>query len=308
MKLLAVNFHYIREEIYENGIYPRNLKQLSDQLDILSKHYEFISQNDLIDKIKYKKYSTKKYCLLTFDDGLKEQMNALELLNQKGIPGVFYVTTNSIRNNKVVNVHKLHHIRSIMSDADVFKFIDSKIDSNIIQYPENINELYRYDALETKKLKYLLNFILDSDTKDRLIDELFKQITNESDFSKELYMSIEDIKKLDKQGYLGTHSDLHLPLATLSEEEIAKDIKDSLDFLHNSCGVDKIRSISYPYGGPKAVSQKVADISEHFGFDFGLTMFRGLNEIKDFDSPLLLKRVDTNDAPGGKLNSTEFCV
>lgn len=65
-------------------------------------------------------------------------MNALELLNQKGIPGVFYVTTNSIRNNKVVNVH---NIRSIMSDTDVFKFIDSKIDSNIIQYPENINEL-----------------------------------------------------------------------------------------------------------------------------------------------------------------------
>lgn len=54
-----------------------------------------------------------------------------------------------------------------------------------------------------------MNFILDSETKDRLIDELFKQITNESDFSKELYMSIEDIKKLDKQGYLGTHSDLH---------------------------------------------------------------------------------------------------
>lgn len=308
MKLLAVNFHYIREEIYENGIYPRSLKQLSDQLDELSKYYEFISQNDLIDNIKNKKYSNKKYCLLTFDDGLKEQMNALELLNKKGIPGVFYVTTNSIRNNKVVNVHKLHHIRSCMSDTDVFKFLDSKIDSNIIQYPENINELYRYDALETKKLKYLLNFILDSDTKDRLIDELFKEIANESDFSKELYMNVEDIKKLDSQGYLGTHSDLHLPLATLSEEEIAKDIKDSLNFLHDSCGVDKIRSISYPYGGPKAVSQKVADISENFGFDFGLTMFRGLNEIKDFDSPLLLKRVDTNDAPGGKLNSKEFCI
>lgn len=308
MKLLAVNFHYIREEIYENGIYPRNLKQLSDQLDVLSKYYEFISQNDLINIIKNKNFINKKYCLLTFDDGLKEQMNALEKLNQKGIPGVFYVTTNSIRNNKVVNVHKLHHIRSIMSDTDIFKFIDSKIDSNIIQYPKNINELYRYDTLETKKLKYLLNFILDSDTKDRLIDELFKEIANESEFSKDLYMSVEDIKKLDKQGYLGTHSDLHLPLATLSDEEISQDIKDSLDFLHNSCEVNKIRSISYPYGGPKAVSQKVADISEQFGFDFGLTMFRGINEIKDFDSPLLLKRVDTNDAPGGKLNSTEFCI
>jgi peptidoglycan/xylan/chitin deacetylase (PgdA/CDA1 family) len=308
MYLLSVNYHYFREKKYENGIYPLTMKEFSNQIEELSKYYEFISQNDLIDNINNKRYSSKKYCLLTFDDGLKEQMNALELLNQKGIPGVFYVTTNSIRNNKVANVHKLHHIRSIMSDMDVFKFINSKINANIIKYPENINELYRYDGIETKKLKYLLNFILDSETKDRLIDELFKEIANESEFSKDLYMSVDDIKKLDKQDYLGTHSDLHLPLATLREEEISKDIKDSLDFLHNSCGVDKIKSISYPYGDPKAVSQKVADISEQFGFDFGLTMFRGINEIKDFDSPLLLKRVDTNDAPGGKLNSMEFCI
>jgi peptidoglycan/xylan/chitin deacetylase (PgdA/CDA1 family) len=308
MYLLSVNYHYFRENKPENGIYPLTIKEFSKQIDELSKYYEFISQNDLIKNMRNKKYSSKKYCLLTFDDGLKEQMNALELLNNKGIPGVFYVTTNSIRNNKVVNVHKLHHIRSIMNDADVFKYINSKIDSNIIQYPENINELYRYDNLETKKLKYLLNFILDSDTKDKLIDDLFKQIADENYFSKKLYMSAEDIKKLDSQDYLGTHSDLHLPLATLSEEEIAKDIEDSLDFLQDTCGVNKIRSISYPYGGPKAVSQKVADISEKFGLDFGLTMFRGINEMKDFDSPLLLKRVDTNDAPGGRLNSTEFCI
>ncbi|MBT3729701.1 polysaccharide deacetylase family protein, partial [bacterium] len=216
---MSVNYHYFRENKPENGIYPLTIKEFSKQIDELSKYYEFISQNDLIKNMRNKKYSSKKYCLLTFDDGLKEQMNALELLNNKGIPGVFYVTTNSIRNNKVVNVHKLHHIRSIMNDADVFKYINSKIDSNIIQYPENINELYRYDNLETKKLKYLLNFILDSDTKDKLIDDLFKQIADENYFSKKLYMSAEDIKKLDSQDYLGTHSDLHLPLATLSEEE-----------------------------------------------------------------------------------------
>ena len=154
----------------------------------------------------------------------------------------------------------------------------------------------------------MLNFILDSDRKDKLIDKLFRQIADENDFSKKLYMSTEDIKKLDSKGYLGTHGDLHLPLATLSDNDMKKDIEDSLEFLHNSCGVKKIRSISYPYGGPKAVSLKVAEISKSFGFDFGLTMFRGINEIKDFNSPLLLKRVDTNDAPGGKLNSTEFCI
>ncbi len=304
MYLLSVNYHYFREDKPESGIYPLTLKEFSDQLDELAKYYEFISQHELIDKIKNKQYTKKKYCLLTFDDGLKEQMNALEMLNQKGIPGTFYVTTNSIRNSKVVNVHKLQYIRSVMNDIEVSKFINSRIDSNTIEFPENLNNLYRYDTFETKKLKYLLNFALDVDIKNRLIDELFKIVADEEDFSKELYMGIKDIQKIDKFGYLGTHTDLHLPLATLSEKEIKKDISDSIYFLENGCGASKVKSISYPYGGPKAVSQKVAKISSDFGFDFGL----GVNEIKDFDNPLILKRVYTNDAPGGKLKSKEFCI
>jgi len=308
MKLLAVNFHYIRDEVYDNGIYPRSTKQLSEQIDQLSKYYSFISQEELEEKIKNKNYDKKNYCLLTFDDGLKEQMNALEILNQKGLPGLFYVTTNSIQNTTVVDVHKLHYIRSQMSDNYIYEFIHNKIDTSIIKYPDNINDLYRYDPIETKKLKYLLNFILNPQLKDELINDLSKTLIDETKLSKQLYMDKSDIQKISNLGYLGTHSDLHLPLATLSDDAIRKDIKDSLHFLEKECGTDKISSISYPYGGPKAVSQNVAEISKEFGFTFGLTMFRGINELADFENPLMLKRVDTNDAPGGKSNSTEFCL
>ena len=33
---------------------------------------------------------------------------------------------------------------------------------------------------------------------------------------------------------------------------------------------------------------------------------RGINEEVNLRSPLILKRVDTNEAPGGKLNSREY--
>ena len=308
MKLLSVNFHYVQDEVYENGIYPRSIKQISEQIDVLSKSYEFISQDELVNKIKRKEYDKKNYCLLTFDDGLKEQMNALELLNKKGVPAIFYVTTNSIKNNTVVDVHKLHYIRSLMDDNDIYEFIAKNIDISSIKYPSNINDLYRYDTLETKKLKYLLNFILEPTLKTQIIDRLLETLIEESALSKKLYMTKENIKQLGGLGYLGTHSDLHLPLATLTDSAIKKDISDSVKFLSDVCGTDTVKSISYPYGGPKAVSQTVADISKEFGFTFGLTMFRGMNEIHDFENPLMLKRVDTNDAPGGKSNSTEFCL
>jgi peptidoglycan/xylan/chitin deacetylase (PgdA/CDA1 family) len=308
MQLLAVNYHYFRDTKPKSGIYPLTFKEFENQIDELSKYYQFISQKDLLDKLNKKNSNKKNYCLLTFDDGLKEQMKVLEILNKKGIPAIFYVTTNSIKNSKVVDVHKLHYIRSIMDDIEVYKFISKFINIDEIKFPDNIKSLYRYDSLDTKKLKYLLNFILDKSLKNKIIDEIFLTLTNEKEFSKKLYMSIDDIKKLHKFGYLGTHSDLHLPLATLSKEEIKNDINNSLDFLYKDCAISNIDSISYPYGGVKAVDEKVIEVSKDIGFRFGLTMFRGINDLEDLKNPLMLKRVDTNDAPGGKLKSEEFCL
>ena len=308
MSLLSVNYHYLREKKYKSGIYPLTKKEFLYQIDKISKFYEFISQNDLIEIIKNKNFLKKNFCILTFDDGLKEQMNALEWLNKKGIPGLFYVSTSSIQNNKVVSVHKLHYIQSVMENKEILKFINSRIDLKIIKYPNNIDQFYRYDDIDTKKLKYLFNFILDHNITNKLIGDLFKEIEDETQFSKKLYMDINDIKKIDNQDYLGTHCHSHLPLATLNNQEIEQDIQNSIFFLQKNCGVNKIKSISYPYGGPKAVSQKVVDISNKFRFHFGFTMIRGLNNYEDFHNPLLLKRVDTNDAPGGKLNSKEFLI
>lgn len=308
MQLLSVNYHYIRNEKPKSGIYPLSLKELDRQIDTLARSYEFISQQDLSAIIEKQYFLKKKYCLLTFDDGLKEQLEAFELLKSKGIPAVFYVTTHSIKEQSVVDVHKLHHIRSSITD-DVIMDTITKIIGNIsFEYPGNIDSLYRYDEADTKKLKYLLNFILNSEQKTRVINELFGSlIADEKKFSTKFYMSKSDIKMLDEYGCLGTHTDKHLPLAMLGKSQIRDEIKQSLLFLQNDCGAQNITSISYPYGGPKAVSNTVAEISKP-DFTFGVTMKRGVNGDEDLvNNPLLLKRVDTNDAPGGKLGSQEYC-
>ncbi len=307
MRLLPVNYHYFRNNKPGNGIYPVTLREFESQLDELSKYYEFISQVDLIEKID-SGACNKNYCLLTFDDGLKEQMDALEVITKKGIPGVFYVTTKAIRESKVMDVHKLQFVRSVMSDDQIFDYIQAHIEPRLLVFPSNIGSLYRYDTMQAKKIKYLLNFVIDEDLKKDIISFLFNQHADESEFSSNFYMNKDDVKKISHMNYLGTHTDAHLPLATLGKREIKCEIKKSLDFMKDVCDVDNIPSISYPYGGSKSVSTEVAKISEEFGFGFGLTMFRGINNQKDLNNRLLLKRVDTNDAPGGKLNSKEYCI
>jgi len=286
MSLLIVNHHYIRENKYKNGIYPKTLKDLEYNIELFHKEgYKFISQRDIIN------LKRGKYVLFTFDDGLKEQMNAFKFLYKKGIPSVFYVSTYPLKEQKVLNVHKLQYIRSKINDNTLLKFISNYVKN--IRYPENLKELYRYDNLEAKKVKYIFNFILDEKEKNKIINQIFLNLidTNEEEFAKKLYMDKEDLMKLYKNDSLGTHTHKHLPLATLDEKSIEEEIIDSLEFFKN-LGLDKIYSISYPYGGKKAINEKVIKISKKF-FRFGLTMNRGVNcDLKD---SLKLKRIDVND-------------
>jgi hypothetical protein len=61
-----------------------------------------------------------------------------------------------------------------------------------------------------------------------------------------------------------------------------------------------IQSFSYPFGSTAAVNDSVARQVHEINLKFAVTMFRGINSEADLTNPFLLKRVDTNDAPGGK--------
>jgi peptidoglycan/xylan/chitin deacetylase (PgdA/CDA1 family) len=297
MKLLIVNYHYFRNEKYKNGIYPISTVEFEDQLEYLDNKYTLISQAELDCMIKNKKNYNDDFSLITFDDGLLEQMSAFEIMLIKGIPGVFYITTDAIKYNKCVDVHKLHYIRSILDDNEIYDNLDKLYE--IDNYEFDINTLgsqYKYDNELSQKIKYFVNFILDSQCRAKFIDEIFSSIVaDEVDFSKKLYMSDGDILELSKNDMLGTHSASHQALAGLTDVNIRSDIGKSMDYF-KSLGINNIPSISYPYGGTTAVNKRVVNISKEFNFNFGLTMSRGVNCGKDiFNNKMLLRRISCSD-------------
>jgi len=303
MKILIVNYHYFREDVYDNGIYPTNKKNLKKQIDILSKNYDFISQNDLIDIISCKsgKFS-KNLCMLTFDDGLKEQIEAYDFLYQLGIPSTFYITTKAIKDYVVLNVHKLHYIRTLISDEELlvkifkyFSFDDKSFDLNIL------NNQYRYDNIIQRKIKYFLNFILSPIEKTKFLSELFTDFeSNELLFSKNLYMSISELKKLSQENSIGYHGFSHDPLGTMKSTDREFEIEASQNFFRVNFKNSVHAGISYPFGGKSAVSNDLKTLCRKYKLPYGLTMQRGINNYSDLNNKYFLKRVDTNDAPGGK--------
>lgn len=297
MKLSIFNYHYYREEVYSGGIFPVNEKLFRKQLSYLACNYTFISQNDLVKLIISGVEDDKNYCLITFDDGLAEQMSAFSVLKELGIPAIFYVSSDPLKNKKCVDVHKVHHIRSLISDKELYLELDKMFKISTFQFDQKmLKSQYKYDDELSRIVKYFINFIINTEQRKCFVDNIFDTlIDDESAFAESLYMSKEDVLIISDAGMFGTHSASHQPLATLSKSKIEYDIVESIKYF-NSIGIQNIQSISYPYGGTSAVNSDVISISKKLGLSFGLTMYRGNNIGKEiFNSNFELKRNSCSD-------------
>lgn len=304
MPLLAVNHHYIRDVRPPSGIYPISLAELENRVTALEGAWRIADEAALLSCLGGGEAIDDRLCVITFDDGLKEQMAAIAALFGKGRAALAFVPTMPISEKRVLDVHKLHMIRAARADealADdlsrtfgaLFKSVDAQMAS----------EQYRYDGAATARLKYFLNFVLDGEARAAWADSMFTEMFgSETAAVDELYMSDDDIRLLAQWRALGTHAHSHLPLAGLETTEMRREIESSIDILTSICGRPPM-GISYPYGGPSAVSQQVADIAADCGLAYGFTMARGISEGAGKISSMLLRRIDTNDiaaylAPG----------
>lgn len=306
-RLLIVNYHYIREDKPVAGIYPITPKEFKDQLITLSRQYSFCSQQDVLNWVFTTDLPNQSYCLITFDDGLAEQITAFEILKSMGIPGVFFVPVQPYLSGKVLTVHKLHHIRSVLSDEDLYNKIKLLADVEKFPFDQNLLDTqYRYDTPLAQRIKYYLNFGISLADADHLVDSIFRLlVTDERVFASNLYMSEQHLKLMADSNALGSHGTDHKPLATLSVEQVEHDVIRSISFLEKIAG-QSIFSFAYPYGSRAAVNDETATILGRTPIRLGFTMFRGINGPLQMKNPYLLHRVDTHDAPGGKNPLREF--
>ena len=303
--LLVINYHYIRSDCSfpYPGIHPISPEELEFQLSELAKHFEFINLSILEDLICESTCRPKPLCLITFDDGLREQYElAVPVLRKLNIPAVFFINTLPLREKRTLTVHKIHWLRATRP-PDVFlkQFLEIlsnmglKIDINTIDEKVS-SQQYLYDDLETKKVKYLINHVVPYDVCDIAINELFHKEKNELEFCESLYMSKDQILEISEEYEIGSHSDAHRPLTSLNSYELQRDLSISKDTLEEITG-KHISAISYPYGGPTAVSHDVAKVAYKIGYRVGFTTERSPNRTLQY--PLLLSRLSTNDALGG---------
>jgi hypothetical protein len=161
VRLLAVNYHYYRTIQTGSGIYPITPGQFDAQITHLAREWSIASEARMLEALQGGTPGDDVLCLITFDDGLKEQMPAVRWLIDRGYSAVCYVPTAPLVDRRVLAVHKLHIIRSLRSDtelgADLMRLFGATFSGLNVTHAV---EQYPLDDADAQQVKYFLNFVL----------------------------------------------------------------------------------------------------------------------------------------------------
>ncbi len=306
--LTVVMYHYVRN--LRHSRYPE-IKGLSkddfeEQIQYIKKHYNVISGLELMEAIVEGAPLPPRPLILTFDDGYIDHFTeVLPVLDRENLPGCFFPPAKCILENEVLDVNKIHFVLASTPDKrTLVEYIFKKIDENQLRYNlltssaywEKLAKPSRFDPAEVIFSKQVLQRELPFELRQVITDELFSRyVTNdEASFSRELYMSLEQIRVLQRHGmYVGSHGYDHFWLNTLSTQQQEREVDQSLMFL-KSVGADVGRWIMcYPYG---AYNESLLSVLKSRNCVVGLTTEVGLASLHE-NNPLILPRLDTNDLP-----------
>lgn len=299
--LTVINYHYVRENFDSKypsifGVTPVSFRK---QLLLLKNEGDFVTPNTLLCNLDDILESNENIFFITFDDGLKEQINyALPILEELNLSAMFFVNSRNFKNKIISTVHKIHLLRSILPSSIILEKA-SKIEALCLSESEKQRAqfIYQYDDKRSAELKYLLNYKMNFDLQELFIDSLFSVYFDEDEILNELYFSNKDLISLASKGHLGSHTHSHYPLGLLDSDVIFKELEMSKIFFEKLTN-SVINMVAYPYGTKEACNDEVALLSQKASYKLGFTTQRGTNTKNE--NKLLLNRFDCNDLIGGK--------
>tara|TARA_R110000744_G_scaffold18499_8_gene49659 strand:- start:9576 stop:10391 length:816 start_codon:yes stop_codon:yes gene_type:complete len=266
-------------------------------VEFFEERYGFISRQQFIDSIEDNK-PVDRGVVLTFDDGFKDHyLNVLPILQEKKLWALFYVPTGHYKDKKILNVHRIHHLLGMYDAQQLLDHGLKLVDSSMLnreKIQEFDREIYRDQLLSSHQFRFkrLFNYYLRDAYKTDILDEMMARYLNEEELYSTLYLSEHELVEIEKEGsVVGSHTETHPVLSTLSYAQQKREIEGSMAFL-NSFLEMKIKSFCYPYGGAatfnKSTIQVLKELNVHHSF------MVGNREIKSIVDRHMLTRLDCN--------------
>lgn len=265
--LIVLYFHKL---FADNSVIPsevdtqQNTRVLDFRKSIeyfLEKGYSFVSVDDL------SILESKKYVMITFDDGYYNNSLALPALTEYGVPALFFVSTGHVQNREAYWWDILHRRVS------------------------NPNQ--------RKRIKRNLKTLNPNKTKDFLLRNFGKDSLSEMNEHDRPFTE-DELKDFARQKFvtIGSHTVNHANLAYCSLSEIQYELSESKRYLESILG-RPTNTLSYPNG---SVDDRLYETAKAAGYDYGFTTNRGYNDIALAEFAFRIKRYIFPDTTGTDFN------
>ncbi len=247
----VATYHYVREQDSDGvtGITPDGFRE---QVQAIKNSYDIVSAAEYIARADHE----DALALITFDDAVKDQFLAAEILDDLGVPGVFFAPMRPYSNetDRWCAQHLLHALAQHLGWAE-FERRTTALLGDVAIDTARMNTLYHYEVPHKRRLKYALAFAVPPARASEILREMNASVGLRAD---EWYMSEAELRSLQDRGHaLGGHGFDHVPYTSLTPTEQATDMHRAAATMTQLFG-DRPRMLAYPFGRFDATTEALA--------------------------------------------------
>jgi peptidoglycan/xylan/chitin deacetylase (PgdA/CDA1 family) len=284
----------ISKSYSQNGIIVSK-KTFAAQMQYLNKHFNMISLTDVIERVKDKIPFVSKSCLITFDDGWKDNFqNAYPVLKKNRIPAAIFLPTDFIGTNRNFWQERLTkllmylHLRC-RQNKDLKEKAKHNLNTvgiaEILSAPTNkrYEEISKFVSLQKNKTKPDIENLIKE------IESLVELPAPDDDIEDSAFLDWSKIKSMLGNGIeFGSHGKSHTIL-TSTDVDLDSELMQSKSVVESQLNTP-IRSFSYPNGD---YAMKIADQVRQYGYNIAFGTEYGF--VTHLDNPYTLKRINIHE-------------
>ena len=256
-------------------------------IQYLKNNFNLLNLDDVVDHVESRTQFDNLSCLITFDDGWKDNFNnALPILKAYNAPALVFLPTYYISSNNLFWQECLSNIIcSLCRNRKNIPDILTKhgLDGLVIKSPEEIkaginNYLSSLKSLSNKKI-------------DAILDE-FQMYFEERNLSiptntVDKYITWEQASEMAENNVqFGSHAISHRLLTKLENSDLNNELKQSKEIINEKLNIS-ISSIAYPNGN---FSDPVLASVKRNGYKIGFTTIDGYFDVEE--NPYKIKRIN----------------
>ena len=269
---------------WDSERHPWRLEQISkkdfeNQIIYLSKQYNIVSLNEIVNCIQNNKDFPERAVAITFDDGNKDNyLDAYPILKKYNLPATIFLPSDIVNTKEMYWWDKVGYI--------IYRTTHVNIQTNKQKFRTYHNNILKLNDLEEVE-------------RNQSIDDLSYEldVNIPTDLGKDHILSWNEVREMSNNNIdFGSHTANHPFLTKLSLREAERQIIESKKTLEEELGQD-ISAFAYPYGD---YNNSLKKILKKNGFSYAVTVDPRLISLKS--DPYELGRIP----PGWSFDTFKF--